>query len=243
MFCEFWIPESKLWKLDVRFKSIIVFVPSTSVTGISPSLVSSHRCCGWHGQGPPLWWFRDTLSARYYRQPQWHRVKITRDTVITSHSVSAFLNSSSAQAPETSRGGCWSLNSNYHGIVFCVNITGADNAPEIGMKPPFLTAICHRICDNSMKQREWGTHVVIGQGEPQRWDRFGEGQTIFQDKIHWRVIQKCSNVGWFKAGRPPSHQVKSQALMIARCDNRQDTNWIMVHIEISLSNTFSKEPI
>ena len=53
----------------------------------------------------------------------------------------------------------------------------ADNGPEIGMKPPFLTAIWRRICDNSMKQRDWGTHVAIGQGETQRPDRFGEGGT------------------------------------------------------------------
>ena len=133
--------------------------------------------------GPPLWWFRDTLSARYYRQPQWHQIKITPDTIITSHSGSTFQNSSDPGCQPRTRttedrhrrmldSTLW-LSSH---CVLCEYFR-ADNGPEIGMKPPFLTAIWRRICDNSMKQRDWGTHVAIGQGETQRPDRFGEGGT------------------------------------------------------------------
>ena len=149
-----------------------------------------------NGQLPPMLWLtwpgppgmmgHRSLSARYYRQPQWHQVKITLYTIITSHSGSTFQNSSDLSPQhklwKTDRG-CWTLDSNYHGIVFCVNISGADNAPEIGMKRPFLTAIWRRICSDSMKQRERGTHVVIGQGESQRRiDPGGRDKQYFKTK-------------------------------------------------------------
>ena len=168
---------------------------SHSVTGISPLNGQLPPMLWLTWLGPPLWWFRDTLSARYYRQPQWHRVKITPDTIITSHSGSAFQNSSDPGCqPRTRRtdiGGCWTPDSDYPGIVFCVNISGLTMAQKLAWSPHFLRPF-DAVFAITPWNRETGGHMwplVRGKLRDQI-DLGREGQTIFQDKIVWRMRQQ-----------------------------------------------------
>ncbi len=88
-------------------------------------------------------------------------------------------------------GGCWTPDSDYPGIVFCVNISGLTMAQKLAWSPHFLRPFDAVFAITPWNRETRGHMWPLVRGKLRDQIDLGrEGQTIFQDKIVWRMRQQ-----------------------------------------------------